>query len=243
MKENRNAVGRTIVGAAFGASCLLFSPVEAAVLTSGCASATSCTLEELYAGGVITVGDVIFDSWVLNFDDSDEEIDPSTIVVTGVEGATTASLAFVMDPAVAVDDSAPFIEYDFDFLASMSSESLRTIVGAALEILDGDIGAEGGFDFFEVNAGLPSLSTVLSLDAAGSASTASLFSVLSLLADFDFQAESDGGRAFLNGFAFTLDLAGDVVVGEVPIPGAFVLMLTAMGGFGAMRRKAKRARA
>ncbi len=234
---------RGVMAAAIAASCSLFASAQAAVMTSGCANATSCTLEELYAGGVITVDDVIFDGWVLNFDDSDEEIDPSTILVTGVADATSAHLVFTMSPAVEVNDNAPFIEYDFDVLASMASTSLRTIVGAALEITHGDIGAEGGFDFFEVNANLPTLPDLLSLDDGGVASTAAAFSVLSLLADFDFQAESDGGRAFLNGFIFSLELAGDVVVGEVPIPGAFVLMLTALGGMGAMRRKSKPARA
>ena len=35
---------------------------------SGCASATSCTLAELYAGGSITANGVEFGSWALNFD-------------------------------------------------------------------------------------------------------------------------------------------------------------------------------
>ena len=227
---------------AIAGSCALFAgSAQAAVVTSGCASATSCTLAELYAGGSITANGVEFGSWALNFDDSDNPIDASAVTVTGLEGMGSASLAFAFDPMLAVEDGE-FIEYDFDFVASIIGGSMANIVGAALEIADGAIGADGGFDFFEVNAGLPSIAEVLSLDESGIDSTTSMFSVLSLLADFDFQAEADdGGFAFLSGFVYSIALSEDV--SDVPVPGAFLLMLTALGAGGAMRRKSKAVRA
>ena len=213
---------------AIAGSCALFAgSAQAAVVTSGCASATSCTLAELYAGGSITANGVEFGSWALT--------------VTVLEGMGSASLAFAFDPMLAAEDGE-FIEYDFDFVASIIGGSMANIVGAALEIADGAIGADGGFDFFEVNAGLPSIAEVLSLDESGIDSTTSMFSVLSLLADFDFQAEADdGGFAFLSGFVYSIALSEDV--SDVPIPGAFLLMLTALGAGGAMRRKSKAVRA
>jgi len=52
------------------------------VITIGCSEAESCTLEELFAGGSITVNDKIFENWVLDFNTL--VYDFSQVVVTGL---------------------------------------------------------------------------------------------------------------------------------------------------------------
>ncbi|MDX2181953.1 MAG: hypothetical protein SFV18_20335 [Bryobacteraceae bacterium] len=68
-------------------SCFAAFDAQAAVITSGCVNATACTLDELFAGGSIQVGALLFDNWSLI--DADRipgpAPDPTQIMVGGLE--------------------------------------------------------------------------------------------------------------------------------------------------------------
>jgi hypothetical protein len=56
----RNAALATFSASAFAAAALAPGAAQALVITTGCASASSCTLEELFAGGAIQIEDKLF---------------------------------------------------------------------------------------------------------------------------------------------------------------------------------------
>mgnify|MGYP001405310308 CR=1 FL=1 len=124
-------------------------PAIAATSTSGCASATGCTLSELYAGGSLTVDDLRFDGFVdqgtvgaFPFD-----FDPDEIFVSGALAGDSVSLNFAVSPAVNVfglTDSA--IDWDF----TVTSITSRTILGASLSV--GNVSITGGDGFGEVQS-------------------------------------------------------------------------------------------
>lgn len=91
------------LGLALSLICLSVSSItHATVMTSGCAVATSCSLDELFAGGTISVDDVSFSNWqdTLNFfyelDDSLNDVngslDLTQIYVSGIDAVSTGNL-------------------------------------------------------------------------------------------------------------------------------------------------------
>lgn len=73
---------------------------NATTMTSGCALATTCSLEELYDGGSISIGDITFDNWFEDinvfaiFDNEgeiDDIVDVSNIFVTGIDPVATGN--------------------------------------------------------------------------------------------------------------------------------------------------------
>lgn len=86
------------------AACASLQLSHAAVITSGCADPSFCTLEELYVGGSISIDDVSFSNWqdIDNFlyevdldtgDEYDEQdvLDIASIFVTGIDAVATGN--------------------------------------------------------------------------------------------------------------------------------------------------------
>lgn len=91
------------LGLALSLFCLSFTPVtQATVMTSGCAAATICSLDELFSGGSISIDDVSFTNWqdTLNFfyeldenlNDVDGSLDLTQIYVSGIDAVSTGNV-------------------------------------------------------------------------------------------------------------------------------------------------------
>jgi hypothetical protein len=107
--------------AAIGTLGLGFTPAQAAIVTSGCASGTSCTLAELLDGGAIQVGDKLFGGWVI--DGASEGFDPTQVTVTGLDD----------------DPLNPGLSYDFgdQIVGDQTTEDpLGVIFGFFVDVLD-----------------------------------------------------------------------------------------------------------
>ncbi|MCB2101277.1 MAG: PEP-CTERM sorting domain-containing protein, partial [Rhodobacterales bacterium] len=92
MPFNFVPTGRRLAGlsAAVATALALMAPTgaQAVISTTGCANANSCTLAELFAGGTITVDNVLFDNWADDLQDATGTgtvPDPSAINVIGLD--------------------------------------------------------------------------------------------------------------------------------------------------------------
>lgn len=238
-----------IIYAVFGALAAIFAaaPAGAAVVTTGCVSSSGCTLTELYDGGSITVNDVTFDAFALNFGIG-VDVDSDAIFVTGVDETTpgVVGLTFMIDPALELSVTE-FVEYDWDFNAAVNTGS-RLISDVELLLLDSDVFNDA---FFEINADVLDsmmnsqglLQVFEDIDGVESPSALELLTALNtILFDFDIQGEAfefpDGSSAFLRSFQLLLTLEGEFTPTEIPLPAAFPLMLAGIAGLGiAARRK------
>jgi MYXO-CTERM domain-containing protein len=206
-------------------------------MTTGCASATSCTLAELFAGGTIAVNEVAFGGWTLDFEDTAGQgsVDETAIVVSGIDETpidpTTGQLGllFTADPALTFG----FLEYDFQFTATITSGA-RTLTDVALNLIDASTG--GGDNFIEVNADLIP-GGLLSVDTGGPTDSEALPDLVSLELDPDIQMEEEGGASdpSLSQFSFVLQISGQPV--DVPAPPALALLLVGLGGIAAHRMR------
>lgn len=203
---------------------LLALPGHATVITSGCAETTSCTLTELFAGGSISINDVVFNSWVFNFADGDS-VDTSSVIVSGVDeavsptpGQSTVGLSVTFNPMLSVE----FVEYDFDFITSIVGSS-RLLVGSGLELIESSILGDA---FVEVNNAISS-GNLLRVDADGPIFDSAVFSGLtSLISDSDIQMESfDDNPVGLRQFNYVFSVAETVT----PAPEPDSLLLLALG--------------
>ncbi len=122
-----------------GLSTLSLS-VNSAVMTTGCAGATSCTLSELYSGGTISINDIVFDSFFLDFSDPDGLVDASAVTVSGKDEVvdagdatkSTLGLSFIFDPAVTREEDEE-LEYIFGYDVT---SAVATMIAAELTLVD-----------------------------------------------------------------------------------------------------------
>lgn len=235
-----------VIGFAVLAAAL---PARAAVVTTGCAEATSCTLAELLAGGDIAVDDVTFESF--NFNDGDDfgtvPVDPTLAVVSGGSNATQVWIDFLFDPSLSVEGLDEFVAYVLDFIANVDPLSMRTIVGAELELRNGLIGVNGP-GLTEASAGVDMalgdggfLSVFLAGDDAvfeDSAPVAGLTS-LSALTQLSVLAFSEESIAQLRAFRFLLTLEDGGMQPEIPLPAAAPIFAAGLGFLAFLRRRRK----
>ncbi|MDM7860901.1 hypothetical protein QTP81_09865 [Alteromonas sp. ASW11-36] len=140
-----------------GAVCLCISmtlPTQATIITNGCAGVSSCTLDELFAGGSIGIDDVTFGNWFSIFNETYQEdfntdsvttgtINTSGITVAGIDSAATGNaneftLGLMFSAASAlqildiVGDFLSTMELDFGYNAS--AVNATTITAASLTL-------------------------------------------------------------------------------------------------------------
>jgi hypothetical protein len=151
----------------FGLMCSQFT--NATILTSGCASTTECSLDELInGGGSLGVDDVAFTNWremtnaVFETNgnaDNDDVVDLSKIFVAGIDSIATGnanefilgvkfftvsgmSLPFFFDP---IEEAELELDIDYDVTTSGNTE----ITAAKLELGNRNLGSAESF--VEVN--------------------------------------------------------------------------------------------
>ena len=231
--------------------CFTVNGAQAAVITAGCASATSCTLEELFNGGSITVGDVTFDNTSLDsgLSQGSVQADASAIIVTGVEAPTTATLNFNFLPANISLITGDFIDFIFDMTATITG--VRTFDGATLTYDPLNVlGTTDGYLAYEAQfngSGGPLLAAFLDRNPtripieqfAASESVALTGSSLAIQLLVLSEVFGTGGLADVAGFSLELSLAGDAPASEVPLPAALPLMIAGLAGFRFIGRRKK----
>ncbi|MEE9328915.1 MAG: VPLPA-CTERM sorting domain-containing protein [Parvularculaceae bacterium] len=228
-----------IVAASLLSCATFFVAAHAATVTTGCVSATTCTLTELYNGGTITVDDVLFDNFILDDDASASPVNADDVVVSGFTDMGNTGLEFNIDPALTVNINRSFLEYILSFDAAVVAPSLREITSAGLNLVNGGINGDA---FLEINAEING--DVLnvfhdSINGAQLLDSLTLANLTMISVAMDWQGEDFDGQSssFLNTFRFGLGLIGDIPVAEVPLPAALPFMVTGLLGYGATRRK------
>ncbi len=195
-------------------------------------------MTELFAGGSITVDDVLFDSFVFGGSAGNIGLSSGDVTVTGVAGTGTAGLDFLFDPALAAGVVGDFLEDVFDFDATVVA-SLRTIESATLAFDDAGITSDA---FIQVGTviGLTVLEIFRdSLSGDILSDTETLASLTALSAAVDYQGEVfDVDSSFFHGaYSFDLALAG---VNPVPLPSALPLFGAGLGMLGFLGWKRRR---
>jgi hypothetical protein len=143
---------KKILGVVFfwGALLMGMTVANATVITSGCLSSVSCSLQELVDGGTITVNDKLFDNWFA-LDFSTQPVDLDGVSVTGLDDQP-------LNPGLQYDGGGQLVANDFDLIDLNIKFSVATLDGVArikdvsLEIDVFEFGTTnfGGFiDIFE----------------------------------------------------------------------------------------------
>ena len=228
MKSTNYQRGLKTVAALF-VVCTISISAQAGVITTGCVDSGSCTLAELFGGGSIEINDVLFDSWSEN-DAFGDVPDTTSVIVSGVDevidggdaSLSTVGLIFDYSPAAEFE----FIEYDFDFEASMAGGSSQSIIGASLDLLLFEV-VSAEFAFLEINSDLSPGGLLSVSDTTGISDSIGFGSASSVFVDADIQSEIDdpdaGDFASLSRFGYTFDLL-DSSAPSVPEPETLVLL-------------------
>ena len=109
--------------------------------TSG---AQAIPMKDLFAGADITVGDKLFDSWGLEYDDSDVEIDCSLIDVTG-DDADPLNIGLHFDANGQLSVFGPDSSLDISFVFNVTVLDPDFLInGSSLEITETAFAGEGG---------------------------------------------------------------------------------------------------
>lgn len=234
------------------ASAAMFAaPAGAAVVTSGCTATDECTLEELFAGGSIAVDDVNLGSFVFDSAASDSNqisLDPANVTVSGSSTSTTATFDFVFDPVLFVFNDGDFLDFAFDYAASIVG-SMRSITDVALSFAGFGFSTafNGDFAFIEVLTNLNGGANELGISVDSEfgfveSDVESMLDLSSLMLRTVIGAEAVGGTASaqVQSFRLTFTLDGSLPpMPEIPVPAAFPLMLMGLAGLGLYRRRAR----
>ncbi|WJG10302.1 hypothetical protein [Aliiglaciecola sp. LCG003] len=248
------------------ALCSTMQLSQAAVVTSGCADANFCTLQELVNGGDISVNDITFTNWqeLTNFffevDDNGAEtngtLDLSGIFVAGIDavatgnvGEYTLGLLFSSEvalslPLVNTDVLEAELELDIDYDVDASNGALVT--AAQLDL--GGRSLNSPDSFVEVN--LDSLTADLNLQVYDEFVDPDPDSVLTesdvfaaALSSFELTSNIQTGTFVPGGvelydFSVTLTvLADDPPPNPVPAPPSLYLLLLGSAVLFFQRRK------
>lgn len=149
--------------------------VNAAIMTTGCAAATSCSMSELVGGGSISVDDVSFNSWAESenflaiFDElndfDDGLLDLSQIFVSGIDTVATGNLnEFTLGlmissrtefsltaEAFSQLQEIPEAELELTAEFNVNATGSTEITGVSLEMGTTDLGPDTQDTFVEVN--------------------------------------------------------------------------------------------
>ena len=131
-----------------GALGLGVAPAPAAIITDGCASPTECTLDELFLGGTITVGDKFFSQWTfIGFDTEPDEdplnIDFSQVIVTPLDDdPNNPGLRFDWGDQFSDLGVRDFLGLAFGYIVDVTDPNFQ-ITGTSLELLDFEVTGEG----------------------------------------------------------------------------------------------------
>ena len=108
-------------------------------MTDGCASPTECTLEELFDGGSILVGDKLFTEWV---SDIDPAIDLSQVIVTPLDDdPLNPGLRYDWGDQLSGDGADLFTGGIFAFVVQTTSPNFL-IKDNSLELLDFEVSGD-----------------------------------------------------------------------------------------------------
>lgn len=131
------------------------SRIEAAVITTGCAAATSCTLDELFGGGTIQANTLLFSNFALIASSSTDNLpDPLLMTVTGRDdGGANPGPGLLYDfgtqLTVASGGSQNFL---FQFTFTVADTLGRAIIrDHSLELLDFVNAGQPGSTFGQLN--------------------------------------------------------------------------------------------
>ena len=131
-----------------GAIGLGVAPAPAAIITDGCASPTECTLDELFLGGTITVGDKFFSEWTFLDSDADPDEPPpifdfSQVIVTPLDDdPNNPGLRFDWGDQFSDLGVRDFLNLGFAYLVNVTDPNFQ-ITGTSLELLDFEVTGEG----------------------------------------------------------------------------------------------------
>ncbi|WP_417320337.1 hypothetical protein [Emcibacter sp.] len=161
--QKMDSIFLTVV-TAFLALVMTPTMASATVTTSGCANATSCTLQELVDGGSISVDGVTFNNWSegVNFffeendtTDIEETLNLSGITVegfgslpTGTPGEFTLGLVYTSNTALALpkqlsDANEAELELDIDF--DLTTDLVTEVTAAQLILDEWSLGSTDAF--------------------------------------------------------------------------------------------------
>lgn len=202
---------------------------------------SAATLNSLAGGGTITVDDVTFSGFTFLDIASifgGVATDPGDIDVTGSSTATSVTLTYAFDPALALDGEEIF-EFDSQFTATVAGASSRLINSISIGLADY---SRSGDSFVEIGSNTPFMlvygdATSEVLTDSGSVSPTSnvTFNFFSQGETFDAAA-----RAGLSRFTITLGLDSGLPP-AVPLPASLPLLLGGVGLMGLLSRRKRAA--
>lgn len=99
-------------------------PVQATVITNGCANSNSCTLVELAGGGTFIVEDKLFDDWWVDDFSSNAPLDLGSINVTALDDQP-------LNPGLRFDANGEFSIVGLDVVDITIGYSVSTLDGSA----------------------------------------------------------------------------------------------------------------
>ncbi len=226
---------------------------HASVITDSCVSSTECSLNELVAGGSITIDDLTFSGWnsldtffeEFNANDvRDGAFDTSQIFVAGIDAIATGnlnefilglkffttsglSLPFLLDP---VEGAELELNIDYDATATSGTE----ITATKLQLGDRNLGSNDSYVEVNLDEALLNLQVFDELDNGTSdmvlmadETFASAQTSLALTSNIQMGTFIDGDVELFD-FSVFLTVQTDPVTANVPEPSGTMLLFLSL---------------